>query len=283
MNYQVLLYYKFVEVIDPEAERDWMLDLCQRLELKGRILIACEGLNGTVSGTRQACAEYMATLNKHPLFQGIEYKIDDVDVAPFPKLRVRARDEIVTLEAPVDMANTAPHITPAELNEMLKDPSVIMFDGRNNYESAIGRFKGAITPDVSLFKDLPDALNQYEDLKEKTIVTYCTGGIRCEKASALMKQKGFKNVYQLDGGIVNYGKQFPDGAWEGDLYVFDKRIKVSFNENSEQLGDCIACEVKTNDYYNCAYHPCNKMMLVCTNCAAETRYCSEECAELLVK
>jgi UPF0176 protein len=163
---------------------------------------------------------------------------------------------------------------------MIKDPDVVVFDARNNYESAIGKFRGAVTPDIELFKDLPAALDDYGDLKDKTIVTYCTGGIRCEKVSALMKSKGFKNVYQLDGGIIKYGQTYPDGAWEGECFVFDERMKVAFKDQPELIGECHFCDAATNTYLNCAYRPCNKLILICPDCETSQTLCSRDVAHL---
>jgi UPF0176 protein len=281
MKYTVLLYYKYVAVTDSAAEREAQRQLCTELGLKGRILIGDEGINGTVAGTTDATEAYRRAMEAHPLFSGIHYKTDEAEVIPFPRLRVKTRPEVVTLEAEVDLANTAPRLTPAQFNEMIQDPNVVLFDARNNYESAIGRFKGAITPEIRLFKDFPQALDEYKDLKDKTVVTYCTGGIRCEKASALMRQNGFKDVYQLDGGIITYAQQYPDGAWEGDCFVFDERMKVSFKEAPEQLGSCITCTDGTNDYHNCAYKPCNKLVLICEKCRPQTATCSVACLDQL--
>lgn len=282
VNYTVLLYYKYVAVTDPESERKAHRELCESLDLKGRIFIGTEGINGTLAGTPEEVDAYRAAMSKHALFADIQYKVSHADHNPFPKLRIKVRPEVVTLETEVDLANTAPRLTPEEFNKMIEDPNVVLFDARNNYESAIGKFKNAITPDIKLFKDLPEALDQFEDLKDKTVVTYCTGGIRCEKASALMREKGFKDVYQLEGGIVTYAEQFPDGAWEGDCFVFDDRMKVSFKDEPELLGICITCGDGTNDYYNCAYKPCNKLSLICTNCKEATLVCSSECESSLL-
>lgn len=277
MKHVVLLYYKYVEIADPEQEMKAHRQLCESLNLRGRIFIGSEGINGTVAGSKEAIEAYCKSMNEHPLFRGIQYKVSYADHNPFPKMRIKVRSEVVTLEAPVDLKNTAPRLTPEEFNKMIQDPNVVLFDARNNYESAIGKFKNAVTPDIKLFKDLPAALDQYEELKDKTVVTYCTGGIRCEKASALMREKGFKDVYQLDGGIVTYAEQFPDGAWEGDCFVFDDRMKVSFKDHPELLGTCIACGDGTNDYYNCAYKPCNKLSLICSDCKLTTGFCSTDC------
>ena len=278
MKTTVLLYYKYVAVAEPEAEHQAQRTLCAELGLLGRILIGDEGINGTVAGPKEATDAYIAAMNTHQLFSGIDYKVDTTDTNPFPRLRIKVRPEIVSLGVAVDPAMSAPKLTPAEFHAKLSDPNVVVFDARNNYESAIGRFEGAVTPDVKLFKDLPAALGQYEDLKDKTVLTYCTGGIRCEKASALMRQRGFKDVYQLDGGIIKYAQEFPDGQYKGDCFVFDDRMAMSFKENPELLGVCIGCDSPTNDYYNCALPPCNALILVCEDCALPGKTCSATCA-----
>ncbi len=189
---------------------------------------------------------------------------------------------MVALEAEVNISEAAQRVSPAEFNQMMKNPDVVLFDVRNKYESAIGRFPNAITPDISLFKELPKALEKYEDLKNKTVVTYCTGGIHCEKASALMRKQGFKEVYQLDGGIINYARAYPKGAFEGDCFVFDDRMKVSFRADSKKLGTCIGCKGATNDYYNCAYKPCNKLVLVCPDCRPGRQTCTPMCDSRII-
>jgi UPF0176 protein len=277
MKNQVLLFYKYVDISDPASEREEQLYLCNELGLLGRTIIGTEGINATLSGTLEATNEYMKLMDAHPLFCAIDYKIDLVDKVPFKKLSVKVRDEIVTLGVKADPKKTATHLSPEEFNAMIEDPDVVLFDARNNYESAIGRFRNAITPDISLFKELPDALSNYEELKNKKVVTYCTGGIRCEKASALLKEKGFRDVYQLDGGIVTYAKAFPDGAFEGECFVFDERMKVGFKDSPELLGSCIECSTPTNDYLNCANKSCNKLVLVCDDCRVNMHTCSRDC------
>jgi UPF0176 protein len=278
MNYTVLLFYKYVAVPDANAERDVQRKLCESLDMKGRVLIGDEGINATVAGSAEACASYIEYMNNHPQFAGIEYKVDTAENMPFPRLRVKTRPEIVTLGVDVDPANTAPRLSPDEFNAMLERDDIVLFDARNNYESAIGRFEGAVTPDIKLFKELPSALNEYEDLKDKTVVTYCTGGIRCEKASALMRQSGFKNVYQLDGGIIKYAQKYPKGAFKGECFVFDERMSVAFSEDAEKLGNCFDCSTATNVYRNCSFAPCNKLLLVCTDCNIENVVCSSDCS-----
>lgn len=277
MNYTVLLFYKYIAVPDTDAERDAQRAFCDDHGIKGRILIGDEGINATVAGTPEACNAYIAYMDAHPLFAGIEYKVDTAEVMPFPRLRVKVRPEIVTLGVDIDPTETAPRLSPDEFHTLIQRGDVVLFDARNNYESAIGRFPGAITPDINLFKELPAALDQYADLKDKTVVTYCTGGIRCEKASALMRTSGFKDVYQLDGGIIKYAQKYPDGAFQGECFVFDERMSVAFTADADKLGACFACAAPTNAYRNCGYTVCNKLILTCQSCDAPTVLCSAAC------
>jgi UPF0176 protein len=271
MGYGVILYYKYVPVPDPAAELAWQRALCERLGLKGRVILATEGVNGTLAGPIAAIDAYITAMSSHPQFSGISYKRDVVDTVPFPRLRIKVRPEIVTLGAEADVTHTAPKLTPAQFHTLAARPDVVLFDARNDYESAIGAFEGAITPGIRHFKDLPAALVDYAGLKDKTIVTYCTGGIRCEKASALMRARGFRDVYQLEGGIIEYAKAYPDGAFKGRCFVFDERMSVGFRDDAETLGHCHFCAGSTTDYHNCVNLSCHELMLICPNCVAEGR------------
>ena len=227
MQFTVLLYYKYISLSDPQAEMLNQRRLCEELGLLGRILLGEEGINGTLAGTKEATDTYIRAMDSQPFFDGIAYKKDLVAENPFKRLRIKVRPEIVTLGVDVNPVNAAPKLTPEQFNELASQPGVVLFDARNNYESAIGKFRNAVTPDIKLFKDLPSSLDDYEDLKSKIVITYCTGGIRCEKASALMKERGFENVYQLDGGIINYAQEYPQGGFEGECFVFDERIAIA--------------------------------------------------------
>jgi UPF0176 protein len=173
-------------------------------------------------------------------------------------------------------------IKPGQLDKfMAEHPDAVLFDGRNNYESAIGRFKGALTPDVNNFRDFPAEIkkNRYRGLKNKPVVTYCTGGVRCEVLSSLLASEGFEDVYQLDGGIVKYGEaRADDGLWEGKCFVFDKRMSIGFSDQSQDIGRCSKCQAQTSRYINCANKACNKLVLICQSCRAEST-CSETCAQ----
>lgn len=279
---KIILYYKFVKITDTESVKWWQRELCERLGLKGRILISTEGINGTLGGDFKALKLYKRAMNEHSLFKNIAYKWSDGGSEDFPRLGVKVRSETVTLGLPeVTPENSGEKLKPDEFHEMISsDPDVVLFDARNNYESAIGKFKGAITPDVNNFRDLPEKIKEYSDLKDKKVVTYCTGGIRCETLSALLKQEGFKRVYQLEGGIVKYGEKYGDkGHWEGKCFVFDKRMSIAFSDEPSDIGACVHCDTKTSNYLNCANKICNKLVLVCPNCAINPseQCCSEAC------
>ena len=281
--FQVLLYYNFTPVPDPEAEREAMEEFCRKNHLLGRILIAKEGLNGTVSGTRSDIKAYQEYIGRHPVFHATEWKVDDVPSHTFLKLHVRVKKEIVHLG--VDELDMAVHIDnyvePDEFREILKldDPDVVILDARSKYETEVGKFKNALTLGIDNFRDLPDALDGLNDLKDKKIYTYCTGGIKCEKVSRLMLKKGFKHVYQLHGGIIRYGHEAGGEDFEGSCYVFDQRVVVPVNHvNPDVLGHCRICEAPTEKMVNCANPECNDHFLICGACADELQgCCSEPC------
>ncbi|MEO6728999.1 MAG: rhodanese-related sulfurtransferase [Candidatus Dojkabacteria bacterium] len=279
----VLLYYKYTEVENPEDLREKQFELCTKLGLKGRILIAKEGINGTIGGTQESCQEYIKETSLYPGMDGIDWKISHNTDDSFPKLRVVVRDEVVSFKAPVNLKNRAPYIHPKELKELLeKDEDIVILDARNNYESDIGKFKNAIAPDIQNFREFPEFVKSIEHLKDKPIVTYCTGGIRCEKASAYLVAQGFKDVRQLHGGIAKYGEEAGGKDFQGAMYVFDKRIHVPVNsENPEIISHCLHCGVKVERYINCCNAKCNKQFIICEECDIKFEGgCSVECQQL---
>ncbi len=281
---QVLLYYKYVDIENPVTFRQEQYDLCLKLNLKGRILIAGEGINGTVCGEESEIEIYKNFMLELEQFNDMEFKVSDCEEQVFPKLRVVVRDEIVTLGIKgVSAKDCAQHITPDELNTLMHSgEEYYLFDARNGYESLVGKFKDAITPDISNFRFLPEKLNEYEYLKKKKIVTYCTGGVRCEKFSALLKKEGFEDVMQLLGGIVKYGEAYPDDGYEGRLYVFDKRITVRVNSSDKEvvISNCIHCKCKSTQFINCSNVECNVQIICCGECDVKfSGGCSEDCGK----
>jgi UPF0176 protein len=287
---KIILYYKFVLLSDPEAVMFWQKALCEKLNLRGRIIIASHGINGTLGGDMKDIKAYVKETKAFSAFKGMPFKWGDGTREDFPKLSVKVRDEIVTFGAADELrvdehgvVNGGQHLKPAELHKLVAErDDVIFFDGRSSYEAAVGKFKDAVVPDVRIAKDFTRELDsgKYDQLKDKPVVTYCTGGIRCEVLSALMKNRGFREVYQLDGGIQKYGETFGDeGLWEGSLYVFDKRMGTKFSNKAKDIGQCVHCQNKTSNYENCANKTCNDLMLVCQNCSDKT-YCPN-CAKVL--
>ena len=274
MKQIILLYYKYTPIADPHELMRAQKSLCNQLHLKGRIIIAHEGINGTVSGTQEATDEYIATMHAIPAFADMEFKLGDDSSPAFPKMSIKVREEIVSLKAPIqiDMAMTGTYLEPDQLHELLQtDPDVVIVDARNNYESKIGKFKNAITPDIDNFRDWPKAVEDLEQFKDKKVVTYCTGGIRCEKASAYLRQQGFKNVYQLHGGIIKYIEKHNEG-FDGHCYVFDKRISVKANDNI--ISVCEHCGIKTARYINCIDDICHRQFVCCETCDEKNQsYC----------
>lgn len=265
--YTVLLYYKYVPIADPEGFAAEHLQLCRDLGLKGRVLVAKEGINGTLAGTSEATDEYQAWCRNHPLFSDMPFKINGADAPPFKRLSVKPRKEIVTLgvEEEFDLESEPEnHLSPEEWKRVLDEEDVVLFDVRNDYESAVGRFKDAITPPIGNFRELPDALDQYSHLKDKKVLMYCTGGIRCEKASALFRRKGFKEVYQLEGGILTYGEKLGADHWEGECFVFDERMTVPVGGDcpAEPIATCAHTGVVGAILINCRDDKCHRLFPV---------------------
>ncbi|AZA14721.1 putative rhodanese-related sulfurtransferase [Corynebacterium choanae] len=268
----------------------WQKTLCEMLGLKGRIIISKHGINGTVGGSLTACKMYTRRTREFAPFKNMEFKWSQGSADDFPRLSVKARDEIVAFGAPDEIKvdeqgiiGGGVHLKPEELHKLVEErgDELVFFDGRNAMEAEIGKFKDAIVPDVTTTHDFIAELEsgKYDHLKDKPVVTYCTGGIRCEVLTPLMKNRGFQEVYQLDGGIVRYGERFGDsGLWEGSLYVFDRRMHMEFSDEAKQLGQCVHCETPTNDFVNCHNEACRKQTLMCASCAADEKkaYC-ERC------
>lgn len=279
----VLLYYKYVRLDNPEAVARHQRELCASLGLSGRILLGREGINGTVAGTDQSTIRYQEALKGLPEFSDIVFKISFADTRPFRRMEIKVRSEIVTLGAGDGLDPTqesAPHLTPAEWKRMIEEEDVVLFDVRNRYETEVGHFKGAITPPIENFRELPQVLPQYEELKDKTVLMYCTGGIRCEKASVLFRRAGFKRVFQLQGGIVTYGEQIGDAHWEGDCFVFDNRMMIPIGDSAKRppVGRCEHTEIPTRHVINCLHDPCHKMILVAPEAIAadpDARLCRD--------
>ena len=280
---KIILYYKFAPITDPQMTMRWQRELCTRLNLKGRIIISQHGINGTLGGDIDDVKTYVHEMNVTKEFKAIEYKWSDGTRDDFPRLSIKVRKELVTL-APDEDFNVFDKGTPLRPEAWHKfideHPDVPILDARNDYESEIGAFKGAIKPKIKTFKEIKKTLETLP--KDQPVMTYCTGDIRCEYLSAYMKHKGFKDVYHLDGGIVKYGEAYGDeGHWEGKCYVFDKRMKIAFSDQSKDVGVCAHCGKPTSEQVNCANLSCNKQFVVCADCQSKERtYCNRHAVTL---
>ncbi|PID29523.1 hypothetical protein CR983_03860 [Candidatus Saccharibacteria bacterium] len=276
---KILLYYKFTPLADPEAIKLWQKTLCDSLNLKGRILVSRHGLNGTVGGDLDDLKRYVKATKQYPGFKDIVFKWSDGSRDDFPRMSVKHRRELVGFknsddEFDVDehgVIGGGPHLTPEQVHEMIEKygDDVVFFDGRNAHEAKVGRFKNAVIPDTRTSRDFIRELesDKYDQLKNKKVISYCTGGVRCEVISAMMKKRGFKEVYQIDGGIVKYGEKYgDDGQWEGALRVFDKRMVTHFTDHAKTIGECTHCHGKTSNFENCALAECNDLVLICEDC-----------------
>ncbi len=289
---KIVLFYKFTPLADPEAIRLWQRALCERLDLNGRIIISKDGINGTVGGSLSSIKKYVRVTKEFPAFKTIDFKWSNGIGDDFPRIEIRVRDEIVTFGVPDEIKvdengiiGGGVHLKPTEVNQLVAErgDDVVFFDGRSSHEARIGRFKNAVIPDVETTPNFVAEIEsgKYDHLKDKPVITYCTGGIRCEVLSVIMKNRGFKEVYQIDGGIVRYGEEFRDkGLWEGSLHVFDRRLKIEFSDDAKVLGTCDLCSAPTSQFHNCSNLACHKWTLVCASCeATSTTILCNDCRE----
>jgi UPF0176 protein len=286
-NYLVLAYYLYTPIEDPVLTSEQHLKYCKSLGLRGRIYFAPEGINGTISGTREACEQYMAEMKADPRFAEIEFKADEHDGHAFTRMHVRPKAEIVHsgLRDPnyIDPRKETGKKLSGEEFLKLKESNddVVILDVRSNYETRLGRFKNSITLDIETFREFPHKIAELEHLKDKKVVTCCTGGIKCEKASALLIKEGFKEVYQLHNGIIGYANDTGGKDFDGVLYVFDGRVTVPINHvNPTAIANCIKCGTPTTRNLNCANVECNEQFNMCETCSEEMQgACSDACKE----
>lgn len=281
--HKIVLFYAFTPVPDPLALRLWQTALAERWNLTGRVIVSEHGINATLGGTVEDLKQYVKTTRQYPGFAGMDVKWSDGTGADFPRLSVKVRPELVSFGAPEELVVDADgvvgggtHLTPEQVDALVAErgDEVVFFDGRNAFEAEIGRFAGAVVPDVRTTRDFVAELDsgRYDDLKGRPVVTYCTGGVRCEVLSALMTARGFGEVYQIDGGIVRYGETFGTSSlWEGALYVFDERMHVDFDAQTVPLGSCALCSAATASYENCASPACTTLRVVCEDCSEQAR------------
>lgn len=284
---KILLFYKYVPIEYPKRILKWQQKICSDLGLKGRILLAHEGINGTVGGSLEYIHRYQELMKKHPLFNDIDFKESEGSEHDFPRMQITVRTEIVSLGIdPIILTphNGGIHLKPEETHQLIKEnpDDLIILDARNNFESEVGAFVGAIKPDIKTFREFPAYINQHADtFKDKQVLLYCTGGVRCERASAYLKENTeAKKVYQMDGGIHTYTEKYPDGFFKGKNYVFDRRIAVRITPDI--LSQCSLCKIPSDDFTNCINSQCNNHFICCTACLiAYNNTCSTICQELV--
>lgn len=277
---KIVLFYVFTPIADPEAIRLWQHTLCEAVGVTGRIIISEHGINSTVGGDIAAVKRYVRGTKAYPAFKNADIKWSDGLGDDFPRLSVKVRPEIVTFGAPgelqVDESGViggGTHLSPEGVHELVAErgDDVVFFDGRNHLEAQIGRFRDAVVPPTETTRDFIDLIErgEYDHLKDKPVVTYCTGGVRCEVLSVLMRNRGFNEVYQLDGGIVRYGEKFgDDGLWDGSLYVFDKRMSLDFSDHAKVIGTCTRCGAQTKNVANFPDPGGRELVVVCPQCQA---------------
>jgi predicted sulfurtransferase len=283
----ITIYYKYVAIEDPHAIMRWQKNLCIELGLKGRILIAKEGINGTVGGTSDAIAAYKKAMLDHPFFTDLDFKDSPGEADHFSKLRVVIRPEIVHLgldTTQITARDVGKHLSPEQAHQFIsqKNDNTIVLDTRNKSEWKIGRFNGAVNADIEYFRELPAYIDQNIDLfKGKEVLMACTAGVRCERASAYLKSKNVATaVYQIKGGIHRYVEQFPDGEFRGKNYVFDGRISVKINDDI--VGTCDRCGISYDEPSNCINAECNRQLVTCPTCREKwLNTCSEKCSQLV--
>lgn len=282
-RFDIILYYKYAKVSDPAAFVLWHKELCTKLQLKGRVLIATEGINGTLEGTPENIDTYCKSLVSNEVadsfgnFTDVVFKRSQGTGESFPKLVVKVRNEIVSAhlgDEDVDPnVTTGVHLLPEELKkwyetgEAGKDFHII--DMRNSYEFRVGHFKGSTDAGLRHFRDLKNVVSNFEHLKDKKVLTVCTGGVRCEKASGYLMKKGFKDVYQLDGGMATYMEKFPGKDFDGSLYVFDNRITFDTTKDRTVIGRCEHCNAPSEKYVNCVNNECHLHFICCEKCTEE--------------
>ena len=292
LSYSSILFYKFTPLKDLQLVRLWQWELCQRLGLKGRIIISRHGINGALGGELKALKEYLKVCKSYKTLGSLEPKWSHgLEEVPFPKLSVRERDEMVTFNYPqLEVTPQGPvgggtHLTVEGLQDLLLDVSqtagkglsdvladgdVVFIDGRNSYEYDLGRFKHALNPGISSAKDFIPWIESgaIDHLKDRPIVTYCTGGVRCEILTPVLRAHGFTNVFQIDGGIISYLENSAngDGLWEGSLYTFDTRVKI-MDDLAPVVGVCVHCRGLSDLFHNC--RSCESQVLACEGCWSE--------------
>jgi UPF0176 protein len=270
--YTVLLFYKYVTIKNAPELMVYLRGVCEALSLKGRIILAEEGINGTLEGETKDTEKFLGLFLADRRFKDIDVKKSEGTGNAFPKLSIKVRDEIVSTKFPKSIdprKKTAKHIKPEELHDWYeKGKDFVVIDMRNSYEIKSGHFEKTIDPGLLASRDLPDAIGKLKIHQDKTIITACTGGVRCGKMSAYLLDQGFKDVYQLHNGMHGYMEKYPGKHFKGTLYTFDNRKVMDFGGEREIIGKCEDCQTTTEDYYDLLEESGKEsQVLLCKDCA----------------
>ena len=269
MSWTVITFYKFVQLDNFEAMRQPLLELCQAQGIKGTILLALEGVNATVAGTDHGLTVLMSQLKQDDRLADLTHKTSWAEAQPFDRMKVKLKKEIVTLGQPEvsPTKQVGTYVDPHDWNQVIADPEVLVIDTRNNYEVDIGTFQGANNPETDSFREFTDyAAEQLDPTKHKKVAMFCTGGIRCEKASSYLLEQGFEQVYHLKGGILKYLEDVPaeESLWQGECFVFDERVTVQHGLEPGNYVMCRGCghPLSVEDTQSVHYEP----GITCPNC-----------------
>lgn len=283
MTFQVLLFYKYVHIDAPEELKVSYLLLCKKHNLKGRTIIAKEGINGTLEGTCNDTENFLQEFLLDARFSDMQVKRSEGRGDALKRLMVKVRSEIVGTRFPKEVDPTkvtGKHLAPEDLHSWYENgKDFVVLDMRNSYEFSSGHFKNSIDPEMDASRELPDKMEKLRIHQDKTVLTVCTGGVRCEKMSAYLIHQGFKDVYQLDGGMHSYMEKYPGKNFLGTLFTFDDRLVMDFGGEREVIGECKRCHVKNEQYQNCANAECNMLFLICNDCMSSEGpgFCSARC------
>lgn len=284
-SHWVLAYYHFAPLNDPHGEVARHKEFFAGKDVTCRIYLSEQGINGQMSAARDAAIAYIEWMHGRDEFKDVTFKIHASNENVFPRITVKYRKKLVAIDAEVDLTQRGEHVTPERWKEMLEnEKNKILIDVRNDYEWKIGRFTGAELPPCETFReftDYADKLKENNDPQSTPVMMYCTGGIRCELYSAILKEKGFDKIYQLNGGVIGYGLEQGSKHWEGKLFVFDDRLAVPISEKEDSgvISSCSHCGTPNDTYYNCANMDCNELFLCCPDCAKQFKGCC--CAECM--
>ena len=278
MEYAVLAYYQLTDIEDPQAEVLRHKEFFRTRDFRGRIYISEQGINGQASGSKEHAEEYIEWFRSDPRFAKTAFKIHPSSEHAFPKMTVKYRKQLVAIDCEVDFTQRGEAVAPKEWKKMLEERTsdTLLIDVRNEYEWKAGHFEGAELPKLAEFREFPAYAKKLKETCDPTqtpVMMYCTGGIRCEYYSAVLKQEGFSKVYQLDGGVIQYGLEEGSEHWEGKLFVFDDRLVIPLSDASNTITKCVYCEAPKDLYYNCANMDCNELFFCCLDCLRAHKGC----------